>query len=327
MEATSEKGEDTSVSSRYDKIKKKIESAFKSEEESEDPVIRALRSGHTIVIGRFSEPLCRIEEKKQATAKLVRLLDEFGIPSIVETKGRFYPEFFDLIREIDEFGINLSILPSGEQLHERLEPRTPTYEERWNVAKRLRSSGLWVNIKCEPLIVGVNTKKKMFKRFAYNAAETRVNHVTWYGLEVYDREIAKRRFEKKNLVLDRHLQLQREKWVQIGKKIRRTLAEEGISNSTKDWVHFDNDTISCCGFDGRFPIHTFNWQYAKKKLTSGGQVAFSDLKDENIFGKKFNTEFKEVWNQKSTEGYTLADLPNVHRVKDEETGNFTYKID
>lgn len=321
------KEEKPPVSSRYEELKKKIESAFKSEERNQDPVIQALRSGQTVIIGRFSEPLCRMEEKKQATAKLVRLLDDFGIPCVLETKGRFYPEFINMIREVDEFGINLSILPRGEHLHERLEPRTPTYEERWNIAKRLRSAGFWVNIKCEPLIAGLNTEEPLFKRFAFNAAEASVNHVTWYGLQIYNREIAKRRFEQENLPLERYLQLQREKWVQIGKRLRKTLAEEGIANSTKDWIHFDNDTISCCGFDGTFPIHKFNWQYAKKKLKSDGKVVFSDIKEENVFGKELNNEFKQVWNRKSTEAYTLADLQHVNRVKNEENGNFIYTID
>jgi hypothetical protein len=225
-----------------------------------------------------------------------------------------------------EVGVNVSITPGDDDLRRRLEPDTPTYTERWKFVEELKNVGLWVGLKCEPLISGVNDETEMLREYAKNACILRVNHVNFGDYRIHSVHIAARRLASAGYDLAKIMKTKKETWVDKGREFFEILKRFGLKVSCPDWINFGmiNDCESCCGFpDDIFPHHKFTFQHAIKILSERDRVYFKELAIHNIFGEEYLRKFREIWNGK--EGYfNLGDVTGIRRVGWDGDGDVIY---
>jgi len=309
-------------------LRRKLTQAFDSKNDTVDPVVMALREGLTVIIGRKCEALCPLEFKVGRTLDCLELLNLYGVPTVIETKGVIPDDCFHQYSKVLEelkAGFNISLTPGPDSLVEKLEPGTPKYSERWEFAARLLDAGFWVGIKSEPIIPGVNDDEKWIHEFADIASKIGVKHVNFGEYRIHNARIAAERMKSAGFNLAKIIRLKREGWLGKSRKIFDILKSYGLKVTTPDWVNFGdiNDCESCCGFDGVFPVHCFTFQRAVKLLTVRDKVYFDDLLIHNIFGSKYAEKFREIWNGKRGY-YTLADVPGVELIGYDDEGNAIY---
>jgi len=301
--------------------------AFRSERESSNPMVKALRFGLPVIVGRKCEPFCRSEESLGATLNLLELLHEYDVPTVVETKGLPPKDVEPYFRVMSEMacGVNVTITPGSDELAKKLGEPT-SYSERWSFAHMLREIGLWVGITGEPIINGVNDSYPQLYDWAENCANLEPTHVNFGDLRVSSLKVMARRMAEAGFNLAKIIHEKKESWVQKGRDIFKVLHKFGLLVTTPDWVNFGliNDTESCCGFMGlRFKFHKFTFQHALLEIKRKGKVTFSEIAKNNIFGEKHLERFREIWNGKA--GYfNLSDVKGVARLGRDGNGDVIY---
>jgi len=295
-----------------------LKKAFASEKEYSDPTIKFLRERFPVIIGRKSEPFCPQEKNERATLKLMRELHDYGVPIALETKG-IIPgeEYFELISFI-----NISVTPGEQKLHQKLEAGTPSYEERFKMAKDLSDRGIWVGIKAEPIISTVNDLPGMLNRFARACKDANVKHVNFGDLRITKPiKLMDERFKTVGLDLKTILKEKLRTWRPIGEYFFSVLKKRGLKVTSPDWVNFyeQNDYVSCCGLP---TYHYMNMVYAAQLIKKRGKVSFKDIKDP-IWDKKSVEKMRGIWNSKG-DYYTPKDLSQVERIGKDLNGDSIY---
>jgi len=278
-----------------------------------------------IIIGRKCEALCFSERYHRNTIKALKLLRDYEAGVVIETKGFFLKEHFDLLSKLNA-GVNVSVTPGSDNLALKLEPGLPTYSERFRVAKELKEIGLWIGIKGEPIIPGVNTNSEDIDKFIDRCAELKPDHVNIGDYRIHNLKVAKERWRKAGYDLLFIAMNKKDYWLSVAIYLFRNLRAAGLRVTSPDWVNFWrlNDCISCCGFDGKFNYHKFNFQYAMKLIEQKGKVKFGDLLKYNVFGEKAAEKFKKVWNNPGNRYFTPADAPGIKVVGYDGEGNKIY---
>jgi len=308
-------------------LQRTLGKAFRSERETKDPVIKALRFGLPVIIGRKCEPFCKSEAEHKATLEMLKLLKRYDAPTVVETKGLPPEEVEPYFRVMSEMGcgVNITITPGDDELAKKLGEPT-TYSERWSLAHMLREIGLWVGITGEPIINGVNDSSKQIWEWAQNCNELKPTHVNFGDLRVSSLKIMARRMAKASFDLAYIMKRKKETWFERGRDIFKLLHHYGLLVTTPDWVNFGmlNDTESCCGFTGlKFKFHTFTFQHAMLEVKRKGRVTFGEIGKNNIFGEKYAEKFREIWNGKG--GYfNLSDVKGIVKKGRDGEGNVVY---
>lgn len=306
-------------------LQKTLGKTFRSESETKNPVIKALRFGLPVIIGRKSEPFCKSEREHKATLEMLKLLKRYDVPTVVETKGMIIDEkYFKVFSEMNA-GVNVTITPGDDKLALKL--REPTvYSTRWAFAHKLKDVGLWVGVTGEPIINGVNDSTKQIEEWAENCATLKPTHVNFGDLRVSSLKIMARRMAEAGFDLAKIIRAKKETWVQKGHDIFKLLHELGLLVTTPDWINYGmmNDTESCCGFTGlRFKFHTFTFQHAVLEVKRKGRVTFGEIAKNNIFGEKHEEKFREIWNGKG--GYfNLSDVRGVSKLGRDANGDVIY---
>ena len=171
---------------KVEELKRKLRIAFDTRQESKDPAILGLREGLPVLVGRKCDPLCPSERKYGVTLKMLRELKRYNVPSIMETKGVTSDHaYFDNLS-----GVLVSLTPGTENLHDALEPGTPSFGERIKFAKILKDSGLWVGLVAEPIIPSVNDKQELFEEYSDMAVSIGVDHICFGGYRVHNPKLA-----------------------------------------------------------------------------------------------------------------------------------------
>jgi len=265
-----------------------------------------LEKGIPIVIGDNCEALCEAEQDFKATYELLKILRDHDVPVVIETKGYLFDFILKILGEMNS-GVNYSITPGRDIDFALWEPGLPTLSDRFYFVRTLKELGIWVGIKAEPILHGITDKEELVRDFARRCVEAGVENVNFGDLRISFPIVADRRFREVGLDL---LEIVRAKknWRETGLRIYEILKEEGIKRVySPDWINFGflNDCVSCCGFDGRFGYHKFNFQYAVKLLKEKKKVCLMDLLQENPGFPE--DKFLEVWNN-SKKYYNLSDL-------------------
>jgi len=278
-----------------------------------------------IIIGRKCEAFCYSERRYRNTQKALGILKDYDAKVVVETKGFFLKEHFDLLIDLNA-GINISVTPGSDNLAMKLEPGLPLYSDRFEYAEEFKSIGLWVGIKAEPIIPGVNTSPEDLDKFVERCAELKPDHVNIGDYRVHNLKIAMERWRKAGYDLLFIATYKDEYWEPTGNWLFKQLKKAGLRVTSPDWVTFwqQNDCISCCGFDGTFNYHKFNFQYAVYLIKQKGRVKFSDVAKHNIFGEKYVEKFKKIWNTPYGRYYTPADIPGIEVIGYDGEGNKIY---
>jgi len=295
-------------------LERTLKIAF-SRTDYESPVIGALRAGLPVLVGRKCEPLCKSEREYRATLRVLRLLADFDVPTVVETKG-FIPsdEYFKVLGEMNA-GVNVTLTPGPDELAKRFHEPT-TYSERWGLISELRASGIWVGITGEPIIHGFNDKPEYIRAWLDKARELKVTHVNFGDFRVSNTKIAAEMLKSSGVWLTDIIEAKAKTWLEVGRFIFEEAHKRNLICVTPDWVNFWslNDSESCCGFLGfRFKFHLCTFQHALALIKRNRRVKLNEVLSHNIYGEKYAEKFRELW--KGKPGYfSLADAQNVRKI-------------
>lgn len=306
------------------RLRNKLRMAFSWRGKDDDPVLAALRADLPVIVGRKCEPFCPSERTYEATRRALRLLSDYDVKVIVET--RMVEGVYETATDYAD-GVNISILFGDEKVRELMEPGTPPYEERWRLARELKEAGLYVGIIAEPLIHTINDREEFYEEFARKAADAGVDHVNFGELRVSSVREADRGFRKAGISLMEVIRKKKVAWPSEGWKIMKVFKEYGIPVSSPDWVNFgfDNDREGCCGLDP-FGVHHLTFQYALRVIKRRGEVKVSDVLRRNVFGKGFETRFLRLWRGDHSY-YSLKDVEGVKVVGVDEKGLPIYGLE
>jgi len=302
-----------------------LKRAFGVRRESNNPVVKALRYGLPVIVGRKCEPFCESEKYFKATLKVMGLLKEYDVPTVVETKCEpFLQEHIDQLSELDA-GVNVTITPGDDSLASQLGEPT-SYSNRLEFAKELKEIGLWVGITGEPIISGVNDSHTFLVAWTQDCANLKPSHVNFGDLRVSNLSGMSKRMDDAGFDLAKIFEQKRNTWIQTGETIFDLLHQHNLLVTTPDWVNFavKNDIESCCGFMGvKFKFHPFTFQHAVGEIKRNGKVTFSEILKGNPFGEKYVEKFRDIWNGKG--GYfNLSDVKGVSRLGKDGDGNVIY---
>jgi DNA repair photolyase len=284
--------------------------ASRQEEKWDSSLTKAIRK-LPIIIGRKSEPFCSYEEKYSATYLTLRLIANYGFKAVVETRQT--KGVLEALSKVEVAGANLSILFGDDSVRKRMEPELPTYEDRFELARKLKSIGLHVGLIAEPLIPTLNDKPEFYEAYAEKASEIGVDHVNFGELRVQNIKIAAEMFSDGGLDLIEVVR-GKEHWKEDGLKIFESFKSRGVKISTPDWVNFYsmNDCRGCCGLD-KFGLHYFTFQHALDLLKQkDAKITFDDMLKYNIFDLKEEERFRKIWNGDSRY-YNLADVEGIKK--------------
>jgi len=322
---------------------KNLENVLKlafSERESSNPVIRAIRSKFPIAVGKKVEPFQPVELETEATLRCLRLLREYDVPTLIETKHIYLglDKYLKIISDMD-VAINVSILTGSMAKMALLEPRAPMTDHRWKLVKLLKDSGHWVGVRNEPMMLGIGSSDIIMKRYADRAADVGVDHVNFGAYRVFDPKMAYKNFV--TIGMEREYRKMWKMidtpglWREIGEKMFSLLHECGIKASSSDWdVFFDlNDCENCCGTDEKFPnFNRFTWQHALEILKDKGRVKWSDIEPhsdwlgEKKIAKRGVEDIKEIWNLERPKYFALKDIPQINVEGRDGEGNVIYNL-
>ena len=322
---------------------KNLENALKmafSEKESFNPVIRAIRSKFPIAVGKKVEPFQPAELETEATLRCLRLLREYDVPTLIETKHIYLglDKYLKIISDMD-VAINVTILTGSMAKMALLEPRAPMTDHRWKLVKLLKDSGHWVGVRNEPMMLGIGSSEIIMKRYANRAADAGVDHVNLGGYRVFDPKMAYKNFVAVGMGKEYLKMLKMmdtpDLWKNIGEQLFSLLHARGIKASSSDWdLFFElNDRENCCGTDERFPdFNRFTWQHALEVLKDKGRVKWSDIEPHSdwLGEKKIQsrgvTDIKEIWNLERPKYFALKDMTQIDVEGRDGDGNVIYKL-
>jgi|GEM_PF-6375864 len=309
-------------------MEKVLKKAFNSEKEYQDPIVRALRYGLPVTIGRRSEPLCKSETKHRATRNCIKMLDDYHVPFLIET--REVRHALDYLNNVDvKAGINISMLFGDESIHDRLEPGTSTYDQRWKLINDLNEcSSAYVSLIAEPFIFTATDDFDVIRGYAQKAKEFSVKHVNFGELRVTGGVIAfSERLKTAGVSLLKHFELIQENWLSVGREIFEIFRHYGVPISSPDWVNFNqyNSCYSCCGLDKFHSSHHFTFQHALNVIHATGSIDWDTFVEQNIFGESHIEKVRKIWNG-DERYYTPADVEGIYRHGKDENGNAIYAL-
>lgn len=284
---------------------------------SNDATARFVRDGQPCIIGRKCEPMGSLEKQYHATKKCLKVLKDWNVPGIPETKGWVTSDYYDLLS-----GVCYSITPGDEVLYGLMDPKLPGYRERLSMAKSAVASGLPVFIKAEPIVPHFYGYD-VLEQFIRDVADTQAHSVNFSAYRVHNMPIdyklfrdAKTGYNFKDIVLSLN------KWNDYCTKLFEFCKTYGVRGVSPDWVQ-NNSIESCCGFDGIFKSHHFTMQYAAKLLRERGQVDWKDMSAVSLFDGVDYEKFREIWNGKKTH-FNPKDIEGVHSIGMDENLDIIY---
>ncbi|MCP3971237.1 MAG: PA0069 family radical SAM protein [Rhodobacteraceae bacterium] len=111
-----------------------------------------------IVIGSNTDPYQPIERRYGIMRGLLEVLQAFGNPVGVVTKGTLIERDLDILGEMGRAGLaraGISVTTLGSDLSRRLEPRAPSPARRLRMIERLVRTGCPVRVMVSPVIPGL----------------------------------------------------------------------------------------------------------------------------------------------------------------------------
>lgn len=116
-----------------------------------------------------------IEQKKQLTRQMLKVLLQYRHPVSIITKNSLILRDLDILQKLNDMDllhVNISVTTLNENLRQKLEPRTATAKKRLEVIQKLSEAGIPVNAMVAPIIPGLNDHEipAIIKAAAINGA-------------------------------------------------------------------------------------------------------------------------------------------------------------
>jgi DNA repair photolyase len=296
-------------------FKKLFDKAFGSDKKTNDWTIECLRYGLPFNMGSKSEVFCIEDREENIVVPILKLFREYNVPVIFETKSQFIGmrRYLDIIKDLN-CAIIVSILGGTDTLNAVLEPFAPPPSMRWAMVRELTDMGLWVGVRWEPILPGINSSDEVLEDYVNRCLINKAKHISMFNYRTSNARIAKEQFESRGFnyikMLKGNLD---ENWRPIGQKFFNCAKAKGVPISTPDVVNFpfDSDCISCCGVDGLFKPYLLNLQYLLHLIKTKGFVSWDDVEEIEFKEPKAFERLKGMWNKKGGMYYSIGDCRGV----------------
>ena len=100
-----------------------------------------------------------IERKQKITRRLLEICLKYQNPVGIITKNKLILRDLDILKKLNEkklVQVYISITGMDEKIRRKMEPRTATYQARFEVIKQLSENGIPVGVMNAPIIPGLN---------------------------------------------------------------------------------------------------------------------------------------------------------------------------
>jgi len=298
------------------KIEKDLTFAF-----SEKPcnqTLLMLRRGYPLKIGSKSENFQELEKEKKTTLGALKLLKQYDVPLVVETKSNLIvePEYFEALSYFKELYLIESVIPN-EKIRSAFEPGVPDLESRLNVLDMFRDSGVYTSVKVEPLMPGINDSDEDMKTLA-ESLWGRVDSISFYNYRTSNYNNARKSFAEHGYDWD---EMGKKNWdeqylYEMNNRAFKIFRRAAKLVTTADWVNngLDNPIPVCCGVPVK-KFYKYTWLNALHKIATTGSVKYSDiLLDSDIVFEKDRQMMEELWKEQSPRRFGIWDAKRVEPI-------------
>jgi DNA repair photolyase len=289
------------------------------EKEPRNRLARAVKNGVPIAFGGRSEPF--LKDKDDTALRTFELLHDYGVDEVIINTQSSWEEvkkYYPILSEMKP-GFNVSILEGGnpgkDSIARKLEPKSPSSRQRWELIEKLSQLDIYVAARLEPILPTINDTTKHFSEYAIWCTKTGAKHVSFYNYHVSRRPMAKALIESAGYNYETMMKFNTDQhWVKIADRAFRIFERNVIPSSTGDWVHFGmrNACESCCGTDLFIEngYHHLTFQHALRIIKEKGRVKLGDvLKSAKIFATKQQIEeYTSLWNDRHKTYLGMADV-------------------
>jgi len=292
-----------------------------SEKETNNLIVRFLRTGVPIHMGNKSEPLIVSMENRHHTFEhALHLFGDYGYNVWVETKsGQWWEDrFLNMITSFpNEIGVGISLVPNFD-FADRMEPDCDSPKDRFESVLALSSNDINAGIKAEPIMPTINDDSEHLCEFFELAEECEARWITFFNYKTRRRPMAKIFFEQEGYDFDMMYAINQDdsQWCKIGQRIFEYWKINGWDKyfrlTTADIFTFPlqvNGTC-CCGWD--IPGHSkINFQHVVETIKAKGSCSWADIEKDvwEVLPKKELTRFRQLFLYKHEDRYTLHDCP------------------
>ncbi|TBL78203.1 SPL family radical SAM protein [Paenibacillus thalictri] len=123
-----------------------------------------------VAIGTATDPYQPIESKERVTRRCLELFACYGVPVSVTTRSPLVLRDLDLLKQIPDATVNLSISTLDSSVWRNFEPFTPSPSQRFKTLGTLVEDGIQAGIFMAPILPGITDSESTLQAFIQEAA-------------------------------------------------------------------------------------------------------------------------------------------------------------
>ena len=307
-------------------VVKRVLDLASSEKETNNLIVRFLRSGVPIHCGNKSEPLITAEENRHHIfEQALKMFGDYGYNVWVETKsGKYYEDrFLHMITSFpNEIAVGISIVPNYD-FASKMEADCDPVEERFESISAINDNGIRVGVKAEPIMPTINDGEKNLCEFFNDVEDSGARWLSFFNYKTRRAPMARVFFEQAGYDFDTMYDINQDdiKWREIGQRIFKYWEEWGSSMfklTTADIFTFPSEVsgVCCCG-DDALGYSKINFQYIVEQIKAKGSCGWSDIEKDvmEVLPEEEWTRFRSLFYNRDKDHYTLFDCPEFRMEK------------
>ena len=129
-----------------------------------------------VSMSNSSDPYPPMEKDLKITRGSLALMKRYGFPVLILTKSDLVTRDIDILSSMPSV-VSITITTMDENLAKKLEPMAPLPEKRLRAVERLKSSGIQVAVRIDPIIPGMNDGEEDLESLVKELANMGVNQI------------------------------------------------------------------------------------------------------------------------------------------------------
>ncbi|MBS3816223.1 MAG: radical SAM protein [Candidatus Thermoplasmatota archaeon] len=204
--------------------------------------LQKIPKGSLISLSNSSDPYLPMDKEHKDTRECLKVLKEHEMRVLIVTKGVHVERDIDILKEMDA-AVTVSICTLKEEIKEKLEPNTPSGQERLDLVETLAEEDIPVGVRFDPIFPKVTEEEipTVVEEVSERGAEHIVSSTfkargdSWKRFKLAFPDVAKELEElyfEEGKKIDNSYYLPREMRMNILKKVAKECEEYEISFAT-----------------------------------------------------------------------------------------------
>jgi DNA repair photolyase len=147
-------------------------------------------SGKAVYFSSVTDPYQPAERAMLLTRGILREMQPFQPRVVIQTRGTLVTRDIDILCRFRSLRVNLTMGSDSERVRELLEPKSPTYEKRWEAARQLADAGISLGL-CITPVLPLENPERFAERIASFGAKVVVTQGFHDAAQVRLQETAK----------------------------------------------------------------------------------------------------------------------------------------